>query len=226
MERGQISVVGQSIRGLVDQHIKAPPNFACIPRFKGGTIAVFGTASTLNALKPHFGVRNDGDRLVSMTPTLGKDPVFSGSTKSFDEHQFVFSQQFIDAITQAGRQHIFAVSGTQRCRHFTKDMRRFFEPTLTNLGSNHIPHGHDWNPSVGENRSEFAFSRPGHAANRHHLSHDGLAMTVAQEDTCSNKKSVQFENSARPHRRSINFHNTAEAKINPIEMAIMPMYPC
>jgi hypothetical protein len=34
---------------------------------------------------------------------------------------------------------------------------------------------------------------------------------------------IQFENSARPHRRSMSFHNKAEAKINPMDIAIMPL---
>ena len=33
----------------------------------------------------------------------------------------------------------------------------------------------------------------------------------------------QFENSARPHRRSINFHSKPDAKINPTEIAIIPL---
>ena len=48
-------------------------------------------------------------------------------------------------------------------------------------------------------------------------------MTAAQEHTCPNDGEVQFENSERPHRLSINFHNSAEAKMRPMEMAIMPM---
>ena len=138
----------------------------------------------------------------------------------------MFDQQGIHTVAKSGGQHILTVRCAQGRCDFAKDVRCFFESPLANLSSNHVAHGHNRNTGVGENGGEFAFSGPGHAANRHHLSHEGMAMPVAQEDTCSNKASVQFENSARPQRRSISFHNTAEAKINPMEIAIMPMYPC
>lgn len=211
---------------MFDQQVKTPATFPCIAGLKRLTVAVLRTTALNDALEAEFLVGFNGDRSVSFAPAGREHLVLGRTSQSLDEHERVGFEEFVNSVAQPHGQDLLAVFGSKFSGDFTKHMRLLNEATGTNFCANHIAHGNNGYTRLFQHGSKFTFSGPGHAANRHHLSHEGMAMPVAQEDTCSNKASVQFENSARPQRRSINFHNTAEAKINPMEIAIMPMYPC
>ena len=135
-------------------------------------------------------------------------------------------EKLVNSVTQTDSENVRAVRSPQGCGDFAKHVRRLLKAAAPDLGANHIAHGHHGDTCRNEHGSKFTLARPRHAANGNNLRH-GLDATVnAQEDTCKNWKQAQFENSARPHSRSINFHKTAEANIKPTEMAIIPMYPC
>ena len=132
-------------------------------------------------------------------------------------------EQLVNAVAQANRQHVLAVSSTQRGCDFTKHVRCLFKPESLNFGSNHVAHGNDWNARLGKDGCKFPFARTGHAANRHDLTHGPRPSPAAQEPTSRIGDEAQFENSERPHRVSINFQSKAEARMSPMEMAIIPM---
>ena len=216
-------VVVNGVVGVRNQTVKPPAAFSLVSCFKRRPVSVFGATPTKDSSEPQFGVRFDGHRSVGLAPSGREHRILCRAPKAFDEHHVVVFQKLVNALAQADGEHVLTVLGSQSSGHFTKDMRFLDETSGANFGPNHVAHGNNGDAGLSQHPRKFTFAGTGHAANRHHPSHDQSLMSDAQEHTPACGRETQFENSDRPHRLSINFQSRADAKIRPMEMAIMPM---
>lgn len=224
MKSLQIVHVGQGVVGVFNERIKAPTRFPLVASLKGRSVPVLRSAPLLNAFKPQFSVSDDGHCPIRIAPAGRKNRLLSRPSQTFDEHKRMGGKQAVNPVTQPNGEDVFAMGGSEQSRHFSENMGRFFEAACSHFGPNHIAHGNHGDACRCEHRSKLALARAGHTANGHDLRHEHDAATNAQEDTSKSAHSMaQLENSARPHRRSMSFHKTAEANIKPTEMAIIPM---
>ena len=118
----QIGLVGKHIIRLRNQNIETPSKFSLISGFKCRSVPVLRASSLQDALKPQFGISDDGDGAIFIAPPIGKNGVLRRSTKTFNQHQSMVGEKFINAVAQSHGENIFTVLCSQVGCDLSEDM--------------------------------------------------------------------------------------------------------